>query len=91
MIEGVTPGCQCSDCVTRYVADLILYCMKLEKAAIQVKSLIDHGAAGEVSYGLIAQAAALAMERDLSGELRVEQETRNVRTAAELRAQNRLQ
>ena len=85
----VVPGCKCDDCMTRWVADLILYTMKLEKAVLQARVMIDAGQ-HDMAHGLIGMAVELAQGRNLCGELKLEQQARNLRTAAEMRAMNRL-
>jgi len=86
---GPTPGCQCSECVAAWTAALVLYAMKLESAAKRIKIMIDNGA-DVAAYQLIEKAAELAAEQDLCGELKLEQEVRNLRTAAEIRRAGRL-
>ena len=86
---GLTPGCQCDACVMRWVSALILHAVKLEKAVLRAKALIDAGQI-EMAHALVARAAELAAERDLCGELRIEQEARNLLTAAEKRSAGRL-
>ena len=54
--------------------------MRLEGAALSIKTMIDAGAGG-AAYALITRAAALAEERDLSGEIKLEAEARNIRQA----------
>ena len=48
------------------------------------------GQAGPMVYALIAKAAELAQERDLTSELRLEQQARNVQAAKEARRAGRL-
>jgi len=71
------------------VGDLILYTMRLEKAVIECKRLLDADC-DNASRMLLAKTAQLAHERDLSGEVREMEHTQNVETAIMLREANRL-
>ena len=82
-------GCGCEECQARLTGELILYCLKLEKAFVEIERLLDAGQA-EAANALIRNSAALAHERDLSGEMRELARLQNEERAAELRAANRL-
>jgi len=71
------------------VASLITYCMQLERAVLRAQCMIDAGQT-DLAHALIRVAAELAEERDLCGEISLEVEGRNIRTAADLRAAGRL-
>ena len=82
-------GCQCEECLARRIGELIIYGVKLEKAALEVRRLVD---AGNMTgaLGLIQAAGRLAEENDLEGEMEAMVIARTMEAAAAAREAGRL-
>jgi hypothetical protein len=69
--------------------ELIIYGLKLEKAALEVRRLVDAGSM-DAALGLIQAAAQLAEEHDLEGEVQAMALARNMEQATAARELGRL-